>query len=217
VRLSIDTGSRASLTLHAPFVKDHGLVAKYGAASERITGWGVGGPALGRPVRLGALTIGDVTIHDVAADLYMGDKGAFANPDLSGNLGGGVLRRFTVAFDYDAKRMYLAPNADFGKPDPSDRSGLWIVLDGDALKIVGVAPGGPGANAGLAPNDRITSIQGEPIAKRTLAEWRRRLAELPAGTRVSLAIAGAGSSRGGASRQAQIVLADAIPAHAAVH
>jgi membrane-associated protease RseP (regulator of RpoE activity) len=214
VRLSVDTGSRASLSMHSPFVNEHGLVAKYGAASNRITGWGVGGPAFSRPARLGALTLGDVTINDVAGDLFMGNKGAFANPDLSGNLGGGVLRRFTVSFDYDAMRMYLVPNADLAKPDPFDRSGMWLVLDGDALKIVGVAPDGPAAKAGLSANDRIASIDGEVVSKRTLGEWRRRLADLAPGTRVSLSIATGGA---GGARKVEVVLADAIPAHASVH
>jgi hypothetical protein len=51
VRLSIDTGSRASLTMHSPFVREHDLVKRYRAAPEAVTGWGVGGPARGRPVR----------------------------------------------------------------------------------------------------------------------------------------------------------------------
>ncbi len=214
VRLSVDTGSRASLSMHSPFVKENGLVAKYGAASERITGWGVGGPARSRPARLGALTLGDVTINDVAGDLFTGDKGAFANPDLSGNLGGGVLRRFTVSFDYDAMRMYLAPNPDFAKADPFDRSGMWMVLDGDALKVVGVASDGPAAKAGVAANDRVMSIDGELVAKRTLSDWRRRLADLAVGKHVSLSI-GAGGS--GNARKVDVVLADAIPAHATLH
>ena len=117
VRMSVDTGSRASLSMHSPFVREHGLVAQYNAAPEAVVGWGVGGPSRGRPAHFGTLKLGDREINGVVGDLYTGDKGAFANPDMSGNLGGGVLRRFTVAFDYGAKRMYLAPNADFAKPD----------------------------------------------------------------------------------------------------
>jgi hypothetical protein len=214
VRLSIDTGSRASLTMHSPFVNANGLVAKYGAASERITGWGVGGPALGRPARLGVLTLGDVTVNDIAGDLFLGNKGSFSNPDLSGNLGGGVLHRFTVSFDYDAMRMYLVPNADFAKPDPFDRSGMWLVLDGNALKIVGVAPDGPAAKAGLAANDRVARINGELVTKRTLGDWRRFLATEAAGKRVSLSIAAGGA---GNARKVEVVLTDAIPAHASIH
>jgi hypothetical protein len=206
VRLSVDTGSRVSLTLHSPFVRAHGLVAKYAAAPESVIGWGVGGPSRGRAARYGALTLGDLSIADIAGDLYTGDKGAFATPDISGNLGGGVLKRFTVAFDYAAKRMYLAPNAQFSAPDVFDRSGLWLLGDDDALAVSDIAPDSAAARAGLQVDDRIVSIDGEGIAKRGLSEWRQRLRELPAGTKLALRVL-----RHGKTVNAELVLADRIP------
>lgn len=207
VRLSVDTGSRVSLTLHSPFVREHGLVAKYQAAPESVIGWGVGGPSRGRPARFGSLTLGGLPVADIAGDMYTGDKGAFATPDISGNLGGGVLKRFTVAFDYVAKRMYLTPNAAFNAPDVFDRSGLWLLGDGDALKVSDSTPDSAAARAGLQVDDRILSIDGESIAKRGLSEWRQRLRELPAGTQLSLHVI-----RNGAAVNAHLVLADRIPA-----
>jgi hypothetical protein len=210
VRLTIDTGSRASLTMHSPFVRQHDLVARYSAAPERVTGWGVGGPSRGRPARLGTLTLGGAAIRDIASDLYLGDKGSFANPDISGNLGGGILRRFTVTFDYDAKKMYLVPNAHFAEPDSFDRSGLWLAGDGEALKVVAVAPGSAGEKAGVAEGSRVVQIDGTPVSRRPLSDWRARLREGPPGTRVVLTLAEASGTRSVA-----IVLADAIPPHAA--
>lgn len=212
VRVSIDTGSRVSLTLHSPFVKEHGLVDRYGAAPERVVGWGVGGPALGRPARLGALTLGDLTLRDLAGDLFLDNTGAFANPDLSGNLGGGVLRRFTVAFDYDGRQMYLLPNGPLDAADPFDRSGLWLLGDESAVRIAAVAPGSAGEKAGLKKDDRIAAVDGEPVARRPLADWRRYLREQPAGTRVVLSVAQAAGTR-----KAELILADAIPDHARLH
>jgi predicted aspartyl protease len=211
VRISVDTGSRSSLTLHSPFVRDHDLAKRYGAAPETVTGWGVGGPSRARPARLGTLQLGDLAIKDIAGDLTTGNKGAFANPDLSANLGGGVLKRFTVTFDYDARKMYLVPNADFDKPDTFDRSGAWIVSDRDALKVVAVAPQGAGEKAGLKVGDRILTIAGESPKKRTIAEWRVRLREQAAGTHVPLRV-----TDGTKERKVDLVLTDAIPAHAVV-
>jgi len=207
LRISIDTGSRASLTLHSPFVREHGAVERYRAAPDSVIGWGVGGPSRGRPARFGELELGDIAIPGVAGDLYVGDKGAFANPDLGGNLGGGVLRRFTVAFDYDAKRMYLAPNAGFAQADAFDRSGLWLLGDGDALKVAAVAPESAAQRADLHENDRITRIGGAAVATQTLATWRQRLRDLPAGTRVDIDFV-----RDGKAGKATLLLADRIPA-----
>jgi hypothetical protein len=205
-RISVDTGSRVSLTLHAPFVNEHALVEKYHAAPESVVGWGVGGPSRGRPARFGSLHLGDLTIDSIAGDLYTGNKGAFASPDLSANLGGGVLKRFTVAFDYTAKRMYLAPNADFAKPDVFDRSGLWLLGDGDALQVADVAGDSAAAHAGMHVDDRVFAIGGEKIAAHGLPEWRQRLRDLPAGTKLALDYV-----RDGKSAHAELVLADRIP------
>ncbi|HEV7490743.1 MAG TPA: aspartyl protease family protein [Rhodanobacteraceae bacterium] len=209
VRISVDTGSRASLTMHSPFVREHDLVARYHAASEAVVGWGVGGPSRGRPARYGTLRLGDSDsdITGIAGDLYTGDKGSFANPDLAGNLGGGVLHRFTVAFDYANKKMYLAPNADFGKPDAFDRSGLFLFGDGDALLVADVAPESAAARAGVRVQDRVTAIDGKKVGTSVLVEWRTKLRELPVGTRVQIE-----ARRDGKSERFELVLADRIPA-----
>ena len=139
VRLLVDTGSRGTLTLSAPFVREHDLITKYGASPEALNGWGVNGGVRARPARFGALRVGDIDIEGIAGDLFTGNKGGLTSPNWQGNLGGGVLHRFTLALDYANKKIYLAPNADFSKPYDFDRSGLWMLLDGDALKVVDVA------------------------------------------------------------------------------
>lgn len=210
MRISIDTGSRVSLTLHAPFVRDNHLVEKYHAAPEAVMGWGVGGAARGRPARFGTLRIGDVRIDGIAGDMYLGDKGAFTSPDLTANLGGGVLRRFDVAFDYAKKIMYLTPNTDWaGKPDAFDRSGLWLLGDGDAFKVVDVAADSAALQAGMQLNDRVLAIGGEAIARRSLADWRERLRILPVGTHLAVRFL-----RDGKEHTADLVLADRIAATA---
>jgi predicted metalloprotease with PDZ domain len=126
------------------------------------------------------------------------------------NLGSGVLRRFTVAFDYDHRRMYLAPNSDFARPDAFDRSGLWLLRDGDVLRITDVVQDSAAARAGLRVDDRIVAIGGEAVAKRSLAQWRQLLRESPVNARVEVKY-----RRGGDDRSAVMVLADRIAAVAA--
>lgn len=205
IRISIDTGSRSSLTLHSPFVKNNALLAHYGANVESVTGWGVGGAQRGYPARLGSLQLGDLHIDGIAADLFAGDKGSFANPDIGGNMGGGVLRRFTVAFDYTNRRMYLKPNSHFHEFDNFDRSGLWLLGDGDALMVADVAAGSAGQQAGLRAGDRITAIDGEAVSKHPLPHWRQLLADSAAGTAMSVRFA-----RDGAQKSTQLALADRI-------
>jgi len=206
-RMSVDTGSRSSLTMHSPFVREQKLVEKYHAAPDAVIGWGVGGPSFGRPARFGTLKLGDLEIAGIAGDLFTGDKGSFANPDLAGNLGGGVFKRFTVAFDYANKRLYFAPNASYGKPDAFDRSGLFLLADDDALIAADVAAESAAAKAGFAAEDRIVAIDGAAANRASLVEWRAKLRDLPAGTKLKV-----DRVRRGKKETVELVLADRIPA-----
>ena len=207
IRLWVDTGSRSSLTVGTPFTLKNGLLEKYRAGAETVVGQGVSGPAHAHPARFGRLTIGRFTIDGLAGELSTSNKGAFADPDLEADLGGGALRHFTLAIDYSAKHIYLAPNATLGRPNPFDRSGLWLLADDDALQIADVARGSAAEHAKLRKDDRILSIDGKPIAKRGLSDWRGRLRELPVGTALAIAY-----RRDGKIHTTRLVLADRIPA-----
>ncbi len=206
VELSVDTGARDSLTLNAPFVRAHELVVRYAAAPDSVTGWGLGGPARARPARLGTLQLGDLKIEGIAGALFTGDKGSFASRDQAGNLGAGVLRRFTVTFDYAQRKMYLAPNGEFGKPDYFDRSGLWLFADGDSLRVVDVARDSAADHAGLEVDDRINAIDGAAASSKSLAAWRQEMREQPVGTKLEIQL-----QRDGANREITLSLADRIP------
>lgn len=184
LRLWLDTGSRNSLSLSSPFVRTHGLLEKYHASEEAVLGWGLGGPGRARPARLGVLRMGSIEVTGLVGDLSTTDKGALALADYGAILGGGVLRRFSMGIDYDAKRLYLVPNAESPQADGFDRGGLWLQAEQDALRVADVAPSSAGARAGLRRDDRIVMISGEPIATRRLADLRALLRERPVGTRV---------------------------------
>jgi membrane-associated protease RseP (regulator of RpoE activity) len=201
---TLDTGSRSSLTLHAPFVAEHALVEKYGARFDALTGWGVGGGVRSYPVRARLLKLGGLAIPLAAADLFTGGEGAFANRYLAGNVGGGVLKRFTVTFDYGRKRLYLDPNG--APPEGYDRSGMWLNRDGDALRVEDVVAGSPAAAAGLAVGDRITAVDGRGAGDLSLPAVRQRFRSEPPGTAVHLTVEGAG----GASREVTLTLRDLI-------
>ncbi len=199
----LDTGSRSSLTLLAPFVERHGLHRRSGI--ETVTGWGVGGPARGRLLRMGSLRLGDVEIPDVVADLSRQRAGAFTDPYLAGNVGGGLLKRFNLVFDYGARTVVFEPNPDAADHDVWDRSGMWLNRSGDVLEIMDVTAGGPAAAAGLAPGDLVLAVDGAPAAEVGLVPLRRRFAADPPGTRVRLRV-----RRGDTEREVVLVLRDLV-------
>jgi hypothetical protein len=189
-KFDLDTGSRASLDLMSPFVKANGLVERYGARMERIGGWGVGGPSRELMARARVLKLGPVEIPGPVTGLSTATKGAFAMPDVAGNVGAGVLSRFTVTLDYGRQQIMLEKNARFARQDPADRSGLWLHLGDRAFDVVEVVPGTPAAEAGLLAGERILAVDGQSPPALTLPELRRRLREEPAGQALELVVAG---------------------------
>ncbi|MBV8222748.1 MAG: aspartyl protease family protein, partial [Candidatus Eremiobacteraeota bacterium] len=155
---SVDTGSRVAISVLTKFSTDHPSVVPSDASAVGVNGFGIGGPALGRVGRLASLQIGNTTLTNVIADFSAQNKGYFANPFIAGNIGGGVWRRFTVVFDYAKQTMALTPNADFSAAQPQDRSGLFLIEQAGVPVVLDARPNTPGAQAGLARGDAITTI-----------------------------------------------------------
>jgi predicted aspartyl protease len=201
----IDTGARSSLTLMGPFSEAHDLVAKYHATRNIISGYGVGGPTRSLLFRPGSLKIGALDIKQPVGDLQFEKRGAAADPRTAGNIGGGILHRFTLTLDYGHQMLYLEPNADFAAPDVADRSGLWITRAGpDAFEIADVVKDSPASQAGLAIGDKITAIDGTKASALDNAALRERLKAAP-GTVVKLTL----ESQAG-PREVAITLADLV-------
>lgn len=193
-RFTIDTGSRGAVALHRPFVERHQLVERYHPDIEAVTGWGVGGGVRAKVVRAAMLTLGSVEVPLPVTELVTSEKGALTDRYLAGNVGGGVLRRFRVTFDYRHERLYLAPGGD-ATADVFDRAGLWLVGDSKELTVEDLIPGGPAAAAGVMPGDRLLALDGVAVKKLGTAAVRARLRSAPPGTHVRLRVRGNGRPR----------------------
>jgi hypothetical protein len=185
---SIDTGSRSTVDLFAPFVAANDLERVLGPRFEALTGWGVGGGVRSKVAPATTLTLGGFEIPGVVVAIGMQEKGAFADRYTGGNIGGGVLKRFTVTFDYANKVMILEPNADFAEPEHYDRSGMWIQRKGLSFEVLDVVPGGAADDAGIGVGDRIDAIDGVPVSGLDLPEVRAQFRRSAPGTVFELAV-----------------------------
>jgi hypothetical protein len=190
---AIDTGSRLNVTVLAPFAKQFPAIVPAALSSTGVDGYGIGGPAYGRLGRLDRLTFGSLALSGIVADFSVQKRGAFASSRIAANVGGGVLRRFTLVFDLAHRRISLRPNADFNAPDEVDRSGLFLIARGAAVTVLDVRPQTPAERAGIKAGDRIVSAQGESLRPQALPRLRALLAG-GAETHVALEIARDGES-----------------------
>lgn len=200
-RFALDTGSRLSLGLTAPFVARNRLGT--GQAVEALIGWGIGGPNRGKLLRGGVLKLGPVAV-DGPLTLLLADRGggdaAAAFPN---NVGGGVLKRFVVTFDYARRLIYFKPVAGpIADLDSFDRSGLWINQAEGGFEIMDVTDGGPAQAAGLKKGDTIVAVDGKPFGAIALADLRQRLRNDPVGTVVTFRLT--------SGKDVKIVLRDQI-------
>lgn len=202
----IDTGSRAALSLWSPYVKGHDLDSHYTTTPVTVVGWGVGGHASGRVTRGDTLMIGKVAVHDPVIELSTAKKGAGADKYVAGNIGGEILKHFTVTFDYATQTMYLKPNENFGAPMNYDRSGMWINGTNGGFVVKAVMNGGPAEQAGLKAGDVITAVNGKPAAELTLYRLRAMLRDGAPGSRVTFAV-----GKGSTARTVTVVLRRLIP------
>jgi hypothetical protein len=172
----IDTGARSSLILSSPFIDAHHLRDRYRTSFETITGWGIGGPVRSQLARVRAMTLGQkLTMRGIVARLSTQTRGSLASTSMDGLIGGDVLRRFAVTFDYSRSMMLLEPNQRFKKEDDWDGTGMWIGQHGDAFEVLDIVPGGPAALAGVKKGDAIVAIDGRPTRSLSLPVERLAL------------------------------------------
>ncbi len=202
---TLDTGARDSITLMGPFIAAHPQIVPARVTAVGVTGFGFGGPALGKLGRLQTLTIGNFTLPNVVADFTTQTKGAFAVPFVAGNVGGNIWKRFTLTLDYYNQTMALTPNASFNEPDSYERAGLFLLNRNGSYLVADVRPGTPAAQAGIVAGDTIVGVDGRPASSMSLQGLRELFYRAP-GTVLHLRVQG----KNGATRDVALTLRDFI-------
>jgi hypothetical protein len=178
----IDTGVRMAFLFNGPFAHKHGLLQGQPAARDLLVGVGVQGETRGDVFSLPAASIGGVTVEDIVSVAALDTVVVADDPTGrdGGILGGDLLRRFRVWFDYPHNRVIFEPTHELAKGFAYDRSGMFLLSEGDnyrTVRVRGVAKGGPADDAGIRQGDVIVSIDGRMTKRLGLEETRRLFRE----------------------------------------
>jgi C-terminal processing protease CtpA/Prc len=160
--------------VNAPFVEEYKVPAR--SIIEAITGVGIGGEVRSDVGRVAGLILGRYEVRNPVAAFSLSKKGVLASAEFTGIIGGEILRRFKVIFDYPGQRMILEANANFNEPYEFDMSGLFVIAEGPALnpfKIYSIVQNSPGFDAKLHLGDVIEKIDGRPASSFTLEQVRQ--------------------------------------------
>ncbi|HEY1961955.1 MAG TPA: aspartyl protease family protein [Rhizomicrobium sp.] len=205
-RFGIDTGSRMALLLNKAWAAKNGFPKSGTKTIEAQTGWGVGGPTHSIVFRGGTLKLGDVTIEHPLTMISTDKGGAGSAEAFPSNIGGGVLKRFAVTFDYDNSTMYLQPvKGPVADLDTFDKSGMWINAAPQGFKVFDITAGGPAEAAGVQKGDIITGVNGNEANAIPVYDMRRRLRNEAPGTVVTFSVL-----RDGKNREVKVTLRDFI-------
>lgn len=174
----IDAGSNLALILLPSFIEEHKLRDAL-PQTLRTYGRGVGGEValpIGRAARL---RLGGFTLERPVTAFP--SDGTFGRAGKAGNIGSAILRHFKVIFDYSRSRVILEPNRQFPAPFEYDMSGLNLVTESPAFKVVRVLrvlENTPAAEAGIKQGDEIVAVDGRPAADFQLSVLREMLRQV---------------------------------------
>lgn len=165
-RFLVDTGARTAIKFARPFVENHDLLSALPKKFFHEAGFGIGGASKSYVGRISSVEIGGLSFHSPVCEFSMDEGGAGADPNNAGLLGGEILSRCTVVFDYEQALMILEPNANSGKPFNEDMCGITWTTGGrgdfTTFTVLRVVADSPAAAAGIKEGDRLVSIDGEP-------------------------------------------------------
>ena len=169
-KLLIDTGASHGLLLDAESDSKIMVPAKH---ISSFIGRGLGGVITGQVGRIKSISIGEYTIKRVIAnfpdpnsynDSIKDIKSVYRN----GSIGGEILSRFKIIFNFPEEKVYLKKNASFGREFRYNLSGLTIRAQGVNLRnfeITNVRENSSAQKANVKAGDTILSIGGESASE----------------------------------------------------
>jgi len=113
VKLVVDTGGAHALLLEPASGSEIKLPE---GATKTSLGIGASGEITGYTVRVKNFQLGNYSVKDVPTGFPDASSGTAGLGGRDGNLGGGVLRRFKVIYDYSRKQMIIEPNKFINEP-----------------------------------------------------------------------------------------------------
>lgn len=208
----VDTGVRMALLLNGPFVDKNELLMAEKRVPRASVGVGVNGETKGDIFRVSQIELGGFYLSDVMSVASRDDVVIESEDPLAGIIGADLLRRFRVTFDYPHKQLILEVTPETYAPFVYDRSGLFLLGEGDdyrTIRVHSVIAGSPAEDAGIRKGDRLVSVDGKNARRLGLEATRRLFRENH--TRYRLVL-----ERDGALVTARLLTRDLLETRAAV-
>ncbi|NAY91918.1 PDZ domain-containing protein [Muricauda sp. JGD-17] len=151
----IDTGSMMSLGVNESFF---GSYLKNNVNTYESLAVGFGGSTSGKMYKLdGFDLLGNEFNHIIAGHAEDGINDA----SFDGVIGGELISRFTIAFNYATKEIHLKPNAKKDNPIRWDLIGMLLAQTDKGIEVLHVYKNSPADHAQIQKGDLIAFINGK--------------------------------------------------------
>jgi hypothetical protein len=128
--------------------------------------------------RVDRLELGDLVVPRPLVGFSQYTSGILTATEFDGVIGGELLRRFRVVYDYPGGAVFLEPTAALHAPFEHDMSGMFLIEDPEVrhrFLVHDVLEGSPASEAGLKIEDTVLSIDGVSAKQLSLDQVRSRL------------------------------------------
>lgn len=176
VPLVLSDGTAMDAKLLMDSGASHGLMLETGSDARikvpektvsSLLGRGLGGEIFGKVGRIKSLSLGTNTLEDVIANFpdpnsYF-DSIKVGNVFRNGAIGGEIMSRFTIVFNFPKERVYIKKNSNFRNSFYYNLSGITVKAKGSALNIFEVTEvrdQSASQRGGILPGDQILSVNG---------------------------------------------------------
>jgi len=189
-RFVIDTGSGMAITVPPEVVRREGLLALQ-PRTLVVFGRGVGGEVPNHVGRAQSFTIGSLTFDRPTLSMPDSSGGRISVVGSLGNIGGQILERCAVTFDYADSTVRFEPGPEFDRPFDAEMLGATMMPGPDGYRVRWVGSDSPAAEAGLEVGDLVKSIDDQPSAGIDPALLRQQLRREGATMKLGIEHAGA--------------------------
>lgn len=171
----MDTGDSTDLTVFAPFAEAN-HIGLDGTISASHSG-GVGGIVENRRGHVASFALGPHALLAPPTTLSAPKSGAFASDQLAGNIGQGILSRYTITLDYANRRMQLQRGSHWSQPFNDNASPGFALnrISHRQYQVIAVKPGSPAERGGLVKDDIVIAVGGVPASRLDLDQLRTSL------------------------------------------
>ena len=168
----IDTGASHALLIDADNSKKIIMPDK---TINTLLGQGLGGEIPGYIGRIGQVKCLKYEFKNVLASFPIPGTyiKAIKRGFEHGTIGGDILSRFNVTFDYPGQKLYLAKGRSYRKKFETNMSGMFLTTSGDnydSLVVMKVYPDTPAYRAGIRPGQHVLKINGMTADNSNISE-----------------------------------------------